>query len=106
MKGKSGKKLIKLNNGVIPSNITIQTWFSFLIEHGVKPYQGKITSKKINGLLLVNEKSGLKFRGKFPVYFNEEEVDNHYFSKDYEIFSDKLSKFVIKCNEKSKNYVN
>ena len=23
------KKFVKLNNGVIPSNVTIQTWFSF-----------------------------------------------------------------------------
>ena len=27
-------------NGCIPNNIVIQTWFSFLIQHGVKPYRG------------------------------------------------------------------
>ncbi len=99
------KKFIKLNNGVIPSNVTIQTWFSFLIEHGVKPYQGKLTSKKINGLLLVNEKSGLKFKGKFPVYYSEDIIDKHYFTSDYRIYSDKISKFAVKCNEKSNEYV-
>ena len=26
-------------DGSIPSNITIQTWFSFLLQHGVRPYQ-------------------------------------------------------------------
>lgn len=99
------KKFIKLNNGIIPPNITIQTWFSFLIEHGAKPYQGKFTERQINGLLLVNKKSGLKFKGKFPVYHNEEEIDKHYFTNDYRIYSDKLSKFVVKCNEKSKGFV-
>jgi len=99
------KKFIELNNGIIPANITIQTWFSFLIEHGAKPYQGKLTTKKINGLLLVNEKSGLKYKRKFPVYFSEDDVDNHYFTKDYRIYSDKLSKFAVKCNEKSNGYV-
>jgi len=99
------KKFVKLNNGVIPPNVTIQTWFSFLIEHGAKPYQGKLTDKKINGLLLMSEKSGLKYRGKFPVYYKEEEIDKHYFTNDYQIYSDKLAKFVIKCNEKSNGYV-
>ncbi len=99
------KKFIKLNNGIIPPNITIQTWFSFLIEHGAKPYQGKLTEKKINGLFLVNEKSGLKYKGKYPVYFKENEIDKHYFTADYQIYSDKLSKFCVRCNEKSNGYV-
>lgn len=99
------RKFLKLNNGVIPTNVTIQTWFSFLIEHGSKPYQGTLTDKKITGLLLVNEKSGLKYRGKVPVYYPEDDIDNHYFTKDYRIYSDKLSKFAVKCNEKSNGYV-
>ncbi|WIV12886.1 MULTISPECIES: UvrD-helicase domain-containing protein [Bacillota] len=100
------KKFFELNNGAIPSHVTIRTWFSFLIEHGAKPYQGKLTNKKINGLLLVNQKSGIKARrGKFISYYGEKDIDKHYFSKEYKIYSDKLSKFVVKCNEKSNGYV-
>lgn len=52
--------------------------------------------------MLVNEKSGIKYRrGKFPVYYGEKDIDKHYFNKDYRIYSDKLSKFVIKCNDES-----
>lgn len=98
------KKFIEIN-GSIPKNVNIQTWFSMLLQHGVKPYQDYLTDKKINGMLLVNEQSGLKFRGRFPVYYKEEEVDKHYFSKEYKIYSDKLSKFVFKCNEKSNGVV-
>lgn len=99
-------KFFELNKGVIPHNVTIRTWFSFLIEHGAKPYQGKLTEKKINGLLLMNEKSGLKYRNKnFSVYYKEEEVEKHYFSNEFQIYSDKLSKFVVRCNEKSNGYV-
>lgn len=98
------KKFLEIN-GFIPKNVIIQTWFSMLLQHGVKPYQDYLTDKKINGMLLVNEQSGLKFRGKFPVYYKEEEVDKHYFSKEYKIYSDKLSKFVFKCNEKNKGVV-
>lgn len=77
------KKFLKLNKGSIPSHVTIRTWFSFLIEHGAKPYQGKLTDKKINGLLLVNQKSGKKHTGgKHPIYYKEKEIDKHYFSSD------------------------
>ena len=31
------KKIIK-EKGFIPENIVVQTWFSFLLEHGVRPY--------------------------------------------------------------------
>ena len=100
------KKFFELNKGSIPSNVTIRTWFSFLIEHGAKPYQGKLTDEKINGLLLVNQKSGRKYMGgRYPVYYKEKEIDKHYFSKDYKIYSDKLSKFAVRCNEESKGYV-
>lgn len=100
------KKIIELNNGVIPTNVTVQTWFSFLIEHGAKPYQGKLIDKKINGLLLVNEKSGIHYKtGKFSVPYKEDDIYNHYFTKDMEIYSDKLSKFAVKCNEKTNGYV-
>ncbi|MGX8797667.1 UvrD-helicase domain-containing protein [Fusibacter sp. JL298sf-3] len=92
-------------NGCIPSNVVIQTWFSLLLEHGVKPFQNYITNKRINGLLLVNQRSGLKFKGKFPSYYPETEVDKHYFSPDYNIYSDKISKFIIKCNEKCSNQI-
>lgn len=94
------KKFYKLN-GRVPDNVTVQTWFSFLIQHGVKPYQSVIYNGKVKGLLLVNEKSGFRFRGRNrqPVYFGEDDPKNHYFSKSQLIYSDKLSKFVVKANE-------
>jgi len=94
------KKIIK-KNGCVPSNVTVQTWFSFLLRHGVRPYQGKLTEKKITGLLLMNTLSGVKYyyKGR-PIFFSEErEFERHYFSKEMKIYSDKLSKFVFRCNE-------
>ncbi len=93
--------------GKIPKNVTIQTWFSFLLRHGVKPYQGVIYEGNISNVLLVNERSGLKYITKsgFPVYFGEEDVEKHYLSTNNFIYTDKLAKFVIKANEKSNNSV-
>lgn len=100
------KKFLDLN-GIIPENVSIQTWFSFLIQHGVKPYQSVIYSEKIKGLLLVNKKSGVRFigRDKCPVYFPESDPSNYYFSKTKFIYSDKLSKFVVRANEKTNGLV-
>lgn len=94
-------------NGCIPENIIIQTWFSFLIQHGVKPYQSILYDGKVKGLLLVNTKSGLRYRTKTgqPVYFGENDVQHHYFSESGLIYSDKLSKFVVKINELTKGLV-
>lgn len=96
------KKIIEVNQ-CIPPNIIVQSWFSFLLQHGVRPFQGGLFEKEITGLILVNSQSGLKYysRGK-PIYFSEEsEFERHYFSKETKIYSDKISKFVFKCNANS-----
>lgn len=100
------KKFFEIK-GCIPSNITIQTWFSFLIQHGVKPYQSVIYSGKIKGLLLVNQKSGLRGYNttKKPIYFGENDPKNYYFSKSNLIYSDKLAKFVVRANELTEGLV-
>jgi DNA helicase II / ATP-dependent DNA helicase PcrA len=100
------KKIIEINH-FIPENVTIQTWFSFLLQHGARPYQGSVFEKKINGLLLVNSQSGLKYSyNGIPIYFKEEtEFEDHYFTKNFKIYSDKLSKFVYKCNQKTNGAV-
>lgn len=98
------KKKIIEKNKCIPKNITVQTWFSFLLEHGAKPYQGALFIGDIKGMLLVNRQSGLRYktRNGIPVYYKEDgEFERHYFTSNQRIYSDKLSKFVIKCNEKS-----
>src|SRR4030042_263854 len=50
------KKFFILNK-CIPENINIQTWFSFLIKHGVKPYQCYLYDKEVKGLYLRNDQS-------------------------------------------------
>lgn len=86
--------------GCIPPNITILTWFSFLIQQGIKPYQGYLYPHEVTGLLLVNQRSGLLYiyKGR-PVYASEADIDKHYFTKDGHVYSDKISKFVCKLNE-------
>lgn len=93
----------------IPSHVTIQTWFSFLIQHGVKPYQGTFNeilfSCKLNGMVFNNGDYGFKFYSKkhnrkIP-YKEEENFLKHYFIGSNKILSDRLPKFVVKANTAS-----
>ncbi len=80
-------------SGSVPANVTIQTWFSFLLEHGVRPYQGGIFEGRVNGLSLVS--------GQSKKFTRESEVEKYYFDHNYRIYSDKLSKFVLKCDKQN-----
>ncbi|MCV6624133.1 MAG: UvrD-helicase domain-containing protein [Cellvibrionaceae bacterium] len=102
------EKLIVVCGGAIPSLITVQTWFSFLIKHGAKPYQLSSISRDIKGMLLVNDKSGLKYvsRAGHKVYWGEQaNPGEYYLTSDGKIYSDKLAKFVVRCNDESKGKV-
>jgi len=100
------KKIIQVK-GCIPENIVIQTWFSFLLQHGVRPFQGCIFDEKIKGMILVNRRSGIRYinRQGHPVPYKESDIRNFYFSKELKIYSDKIARFAFKCNEKSKGAV-
>lgn len=108
------KKFIEINKS-IPANVKIQTWFSFLLQHGVKPYQGSFNSllfdKEIRGLILNDGTLGIKFNitrfgRSIPIPFKEEdEFIEHYFTSSMKIYSDRLSKFVVKSNTKSNGKV-
>jgi len=101
------KKFFEVNQ-FIPENITIQTWFSFLLKHGVRPYQGCLFDQKINGLILVNSQSAMKYTNKkgIPVCYREDdELEKYYFTDNRKIYSDKLSKFVFRCNKLSNGNV-
>lgn len=104
------KKFIEINK-CIPPNIRILTWFTFLLKHGVRPFQPVLAEGKINGLLLVNSpsESGIKFTTKkgIPIPFSEEEnFERHYFTKSSRrIYSDKISKFVCRVNTVSNGAV-
>ena len=94
-------------NGCIPANITVMTWFSFLLKHGVEPYQSAIYDNDITGLLLVNAKSGFRYKNRDgrPVYYGEKDIEPFYFSKTRKIYSDKIAKFVVSANQIKKGLV-
>lgn len=99
-------KIIK-ENGCVPHNLYVITWFSFLIKHWIKPYQGVLFDFDVKGMLLCNTKSGIKpykVAGR-PVYWGERDFRQYYFSSDYKLYSDKMAKLSLRCNEQSSGKV-
>lgn len=95
--------------GCIPSNVTIQTWFSFLLQHGVRPYQFSVRKNLFNkkiGFVLVEKRSGerIGYDGH-PMYWGEKDFEKYYFTSDFRIYSDKISQFVFRENEFTENLV-
>jgi DNA helicase-2/ATP-dependent DNA helicase PcrA len=109
------QSIIRLQ-GYVPANITIQTWFTFLLQHGVRPFQSALDESIHEteiGFYLSSNKSGQKLKpnGKpvvwkgRPQYWGEADFRKFYFTNSYKIYSDKISKFVFNCNNATKGDV-
>jgi DNA helicase-2/ATP-dependent DNA helicase PcrA len=75
-------------NGFIPPNLTISTWFAFLLRHFIRPYQRCLYPWRVSQMSFVEGQSAL--------YTSEADIEKHYFSGPGRIYSDKVSKFA--CN--------
>ncbi len=83
----------ELNSGV-PNHVDVVTWFGFLLRDCARPYQrSKYAEKRIESLLFVNQQSAKGVA--------ETETSRHYFANGDLIYSDKIAKFVVECEEKS-----
>lgn len=101
------QRIFEITKGQVPPNIVVMTWFAFLISHGVKPFQGGLFDFPVKGMLLTSNRSGLRAysRQGHPIYWGEDDLKKYYFDSGHRIYSDKLAKLVIRCNEKSNGNV-
>ncbi len=74
--------------GFIPQNLTISTWYAFLLHHFIRPYQNCLYAPRIARICFVEGQSA---RGS-----KESAVARHYFWKPGNIYSDKVSKFACR----------
>lgn len=82
--------------GFVPSNLYISTWYTFLLNDFVRPYQNLFGVKhRINEVMFVNQKSA-------P--FTKKTELAHYISNN-NIYSDKISEFAYECNQANNNCV-
>ena len=91
------KKKIIAQHGAIPKNIKIQSWFSFLLSDGVRPFQNYMYDKRVKSIHLVN--------GKSAPYVPKSNIEKYYFLSGKYIYTDKISLFITECNTKSNGSV-
>lgn len=91
------RKIIEINNGVFPKNIHVKTWFSFLIDEGVKPYKYRNSPENIEGI-------NFQYSTQRTLV-KENDVKRYYFDSENKIFSDKISEFVVKSNMNANNRI-
>lgn len=84
------RKISEINNGIYPKNIHVKTWFSFLLEEGVRPYKYRNSPDNIEGI-------NLQFHVK-NIRIKENNVKRYYFDNENRLFSNRISEFVVKNN--------
>jgi len=97
---------IKTVTGRHPNEITVLSWFSFLLTHLIRPYQGVLSKSRISGLNFVQGASGL-IRNPYgkTVQIPESNFNRHFLDGSHCVYSDKIAKLAYRCIEKSKQLV-
>lgn len=84
-------------NGFLPQNVTVMSWFSFLLCECIRPYQNYLYEERIENLHFVPYISAK--------YKRRDNIQQFYFSDKTHIFSDKMSDFAFRCNAVSNGLV-
>ena len=93
------RDVIKAIYGGVPQNITVMTWFSFLLIHGVRPFPYPLPGFRAHGIKFVEgrvpPKRGVT-RGK-PEYYLA--------NKQNDLYSSRLADLACRCDEQVKGEV-
>ena len=91
------KKFCEKQSG-IPKEVDVMTWFSFLLRECTRPYQRSVYPKR--------RVKTIKFTdARSDRYAKYDDTERYYFWNGDEIYSDKISRFVIDCEKNSKDLV-
>lgn len=92
------KNKFYIKNGVIPRSVDVLPWFTFLLHECARPYQRSVYPKR--------RIRKLHFpKGRSDIYAPYSAIERYYFRHSDEIYSDKISRFVIDCETNSKGLV-
>lgn len=79
--------------GAIPPHVSLNTWYTFLLKHFVRPYQNHLYTPRVAG---INFK-----RGQSARYVKATDIGRFYFASPGRIYLDKVSKFACAVIEKT-----
>lgn len=78
---------------VIPANVEVMTWFTFLLREMARPYRRILHKQRIEGFYWME--------GRSVKYVPETDTAKHYFADGKLVYSDKISRFICECNRLS-----
>lgn len=79
--------------GFVPENITITTWYAFLLRHLLRPYQNCLYKRRISQICFV--------KGRSPIGPKASDTNRYYFWKPGHIYSDKASNLACRIIEET-----
>lgn len=85
---------IQAKRGVVPPNVAVVGWFSFLISQCARPYQSTITG-------VVGQIRGLNFRGQRNRFTKSSDVHRYYFDKNNDMYRDGVADFICKVDRQA-----
>lgn len=86
--------------GCIPAHITVLSWFSFLLQDGVRPYQSSVTSahRRANS---IHFEELQEWNRRIP----KAKSDIYFLTKSDDVYRDRVSELVCACDDASGNLV-
>jgi DNA helicase-2/ATP-dependent DNA helicase PcrA len=83
--------------GYIPANISVASWYSFLLQHGVRPYQNHMTDKgRINNI---------NYTATPSKYIAKTNVNQYFLTQGENIYRDRVADFICECDNRTKGLV-
>lgn len=80
--------------GMVPANVRIHSWYSFLLQQCVRPYQNFVYEKqRVETIAFV--------QGTSAQYAKKTDIERYYFTGSNRIYTDKISEFACTCDDKS-----
>jgi len=77
--------------GCIPPNITVMSWYSFLLQEGVRPYQNHVTA--------AGRIDTINFTAKPSPFTPKANVHAYYLTGSNDIYRDRVAEFVFVCDK-------
>ncbi len=93
------RSYIIAKQGFIPTNITIKSWFSFLLQDCVRPYQNYVYGdKRIETVFFPDDIQAFKLGRRF---IRKDQTKFYFFVSGKYIINEHVSEFVCMCNDTS-----
>ena len=79
--------------GIKPSHVVVNTWFSFLLNDCIRPYQNYVFRNRVESICFVN--------GQSAKFVKKSDVESYFLDSSFRVYTDKISELAILCDQKS-----